>query len=108
MYETAVSTGLPSSRYRRERITVVVSSPTFSRAATSAGGTAVLTLIMSTAGSADSWSASGLVRVLAADPKLMALAYGPPLFEPHGPYESHPHPTPPTPQPPLSPRSLPP
>src|SRR5260370_26178641 len=86
IYETAVSTGLPSSRYRRERITVVVSSPTFSRAATSAGGTAVLTLIMSTAGSADAWSASGLVRGLAADPQLMELASRPAIFAPYGPY----------------------
>src|SRR5258708_7036476 len=91
MYETAVSTGLPSSRYRRERITVVVSSLTFSRAATSAGGTAVLTLIMWAAGWGDAGPAWGLVRVLAADPKLMELASGRAIFERYGGYESDPH-----------------
>src|SRR5260370_35239305 len=86
IYETAVSTGLPSSRYRRERITVVVSSPTFSRAATSAGGTAVLTLIMSTAGSACAWPASGLVRGLGADPKRVELSCRRALFDRRGRY----------------------
>jgi S-DNA-T family DNA segregation ATPase FtsK/SpoIIIE len=33
----------------------------------------------------------GLVRVLAADPKLMELAYGRPIFDTYGRYESDPH-----------------
>jgi S-DNA-T family DNA segregation ATPase FtsK/SpoIIIE len=34
---------------------------------------------------------AGLVKVLAADPKLMELAYGRPIFERYGRYESDPH-----------------